>query len=116
MLNTISNNINQIYNSTGYNSTGYNFTKYIAEGYIIGLIIFALYLELNPKIGNVWYRINENKLYQIRPQNLLEYFIKPFKDFTFWNPRYWDINPYMFSTIISLTFTGIRNLFDYIFH
>lgn len=98
------------------NNTIYNNTNkiYLTQGYIIGLIIFALYLELNPKIGNVWYRIDENNEYQVKPSNILEYFVKPFKDRTFWKPRFWDINPYTFSTIASLTFTGIRKIIDFI--
>jgi hypothetical protein len=87
----------------------------ISEGFIISLIIFTLNLELNPQLGNIWYRIDENKEYRIRPKNLLEYFIKPFKDTTFWHPKLWDINPYMFTTITTITYTlcstTIKNLF-----
>ena len=105
--------LNKLINKLFYNTNNTNI--YIAEGYIIGIIIFILYLELNPKLGNIWYRINENKLYQFRPQNILQYFIKPFTNIIFWYPINWDINPYIFSTIITLFFTNIRNLYNYIY-
>ncbi len=86
---------------------------YIAEGITIGIILFAIYLEVNPKLGNIWLRKDEHNVRQFSPYGFLEYFKQPFKNKFLWFPQNWDLNPYMFTTITTLSFTGLRKYFDY---
>ncbi len=86
---------------------------YMAEGVVIGLVIFTLYLELNPKLGNIWYRQDSMGIKRISPKALLEYFKKPFQSIMLWNPKNWDLNPYMFSTLTGVGFTAFRKYVDH---
>ena len=56
---------------------------------------FLTYLELSPKLGNIWYRIAEDGKRHINLGSLKEFFIKPFTNSFFWWPQYWDINIYI---------------------
>ena len=89
-----------------------NTNLYLMEGATIGLIIFTLYLELNPRLGDVWYRQDSNNIRRIYPNSLLEYFKKPFQNKILWYPQNWDLNPYTFTTLISISFTMLRKYFN----
>lgn len=72
----------------------------ILQGYVLGNLAFAIYLETNPTIGDVWIRRNHNNKFELNFGSLLKYYTKPFTTSIFWNPRLWDLNPYIFSTLI----------------
>jgi hypothetical protein len=55
-------------------------------------IVFAGYLELSPKIGNVWYRMGVDGFRHIKIENLLAFMIKPLTMIELWYPWNWDIN------------------------
>ena len=84
---------------------------YFSEGFTMGTIAYALYLELSPTIGDIWYRKNHKNDYELHLHNLLRCFTLPFTSTIFWYPKYWDINPYTFSTIVGITFTTLRNYY-----
>tara|TARA_B100001093_G_scaffold342344_1_gene327162 strand:+ start:169 stop:486 length:318 start_codon:yes stop_codon:yes gene_type:complete len=58
-------------------------------------IWFLSYLELSPKLGNIWYRIASDGEKHINLGGLREFIYKPFKNSFFWWPRFWDINIYI---------------------
>ncbi len=87
---------------------------YLTEGITFSLILFGIYLEINPKLGNIWYRKNEKNIRKISIPAFLQYFKQPFKNKFLWYPRYWDLNPYMFTTIITTGFITIRKYFDHL--
>lgn len=80
-------------------------TTNLKFGYATYLVIFASYLELSPKLGNVWLRRDSNNFINISLGGLLSFFSKPLKEGFFWRPQFWDINyyvgGYIFSNIIS---------------
>ena len=50
-------------------------------------ILFLLYIQFSPKMGNVWYRDGH-----FTPQGALNLMIYPFQNILMWNPKVWDIN------------------------
>ena len=68
--------------------------------------IFLSYLELSPKLGNIWYRVAEDGKKHINLGSLKEFFTKPFTNSFFWWPKYWDINIYigLYLTIVIINF------------
>ena len=61
----------------------------------IYFITFISYLELSPKLGNIWYRTASDGNKYINFGSLLEFIYKPFKQSFFWYPQFWDINIYI---------------------
>jgi len=51
----------------------------IISSFIISFISFGLYVEINPKIGNIWWRINSNGNKEIRINNLFVLHLLTFK-------------------------------------
>ena len=66
--------------------------KNIISSFFISFISFGLYVELNPKIGNIWWRINSQGEKEIRIKNLFALIFAPFYYFFYWLPNMWDIN------------------------
>jgi hypothetical protein len=64
----------------------------IIIGMLIYLVIFASYLELNPSITNVWYRIEDDGQKHFRLVNLFNFIIQPFYIKELWYPKFWDLN------------------------
>jgi hypothetical protein len=64
-------------------------------------LFFALYLELNPSITNVWYRTGSDGLKHIYPSNLFYFIIEPIKTKELWFPEFLDCN-YFFGLFIVL--------------
>lgn len=64
-------------------------------------LIFAAYLELSPKIGNVWYRMGADGIRHVRPENLLAFIVKPMTMVELWYPSNWDIN-YIVGILITI--------------
>ena len=83
-------------------------SKDLKRGYLIYLLIFISYLELSPKLGNVWLRKGVDNSINLSLGGLVSFFTKPFKEGFFWKPRFWDINyyvgGYIFSNLISKVF------------
>lgn len=55
-------------------------------------IFFAAYLELSPRIGNVWYRMGVDGYRHVRLENLWAFLVKPLTMIELWYPWNWDIN------------------------
>jgi len=55
-------------------------------------VIWFLNLELNPQLGNIWYRTNHlgNRSFTI--VNVLRFIKGPFLETIFWNWSMWDVN------------------------
>ncbi len=59
---------------------------------IILFISWLIYLELNPSLGNIWLRPDENNNYVV---NLSFLFTEPFKNSLLWNYNFLDLNVYI---------------------
>lgn len=64
-------------------------------------LLFALYLELNPSITNIWYRTGSDGQKHIYLSNLFYFIIKPFTTKELWYPELLDCN-YWFGLFILL--------------
>ena len=71
--------------------------------FILYFIIFALYLELNPSLGNIWYRIGEDGIRHIQLVNLLYFIIEPLKNRFLWNLEFLDLNFFVGALLILIT-------------
>jgi hypothetical protein len=59
---------------------------------LIHFVIFSLYLELDPKLTQIWYRIGADGLRHVQLWNLFDFIMKPLHVKELWYPNFWDIN------------------------
>ena len=71
-------------------------------GYLVYLAIFSIYLEVSPKLKNIWIRRDSNNVIHFRPAGILLMLLKPFTNIFFWYPSLWDINYYVGGYIFTL--------------
>jgi hypothetical protein len=62
---------------------------------LIVFILWALYLELSPKLGRILIRPNSKGGYSISLGGIGNLMLKPFQDIQFWYPNFWDLNIYV---------------------
>ncbi len=74
---------------------------------LIYIPIFAAYLELNPKLTNIWYRISSDGYRHVRLWNLFDFIIKPLTMKELWYPEYWDINFFVGATTLYLSYKAV---------
>lgn len=67
----------------------------------VSTTLFALYVQYNPEMGNIWIRKNDEGEEVFVPRNFLNLIVEPFKNIRFWHPRSWDIN-WVFVTLSSI--------------
>ena len=67
----------------------------------VSTTLFALYVQYNPKMGNIWIRKNDEGEELFVPRNFLNLIVEPFKNISFWHPGSWDIN-WVFVTFSSI--------------
>jgi hypothetical protein len=68
---------------------------------ILYTIGFLLYLELSPKLGNIWLRKDAEGVRRLSPGGLWKVIQYPFQNPDMWLPPHWDINPWV-GLLISL--------------
>jgi len=84
--------------------------KTLIIGYFIYFIIFLIYLELSPKLKNIWIRCNSDNILKICPSGIISMLKKPFTDVFFWYPQFWDINYYVGGYLFSNALHKISNI------
>ena len=68
----------------------------LIKAFIYATIIFAIYVEVNPKLGNIWYRIDMNGDKQIYIINLFRLMFAPIYYIFYWYIYIWDINFFIY--------------------
>lgn len=68
---------------------------------LVYTLFFAIYLELNPCITNIWFRTGSDGIKHIYPTNLLHFIIEPIKSKELWYFEFLDCN-YFFGLFIIL--------------
>jgi hypothetical protein len=58
----------------------------------IGSIMYAGYVQFNPKIGNIWIRPDSNGIKIFTPNNLVNLMYEPAKNEFFWKRENLDLN------------------------
>ena len=78
---------------------------------LIGTISYAIYLELSPGLGNIWYRTGVDGVKHIKIFNLLNIMIKPLTNKDLWTPSLWDTNYFIFITVWTIVYRFARKIF-----
>ena len=79
----------------------------ITISFITSIIIFGIYVEVNPKMTNIWYRLNSKGVKEIRFGNLFELMKGPLKYDFYWYPQYFDINYFIY---LGITFVIVHSI------
>ena len=72
----------------------------IIYSFILTVILFGLYVELNPQMTNIWWRIDSNGDKQIVISNLFRLIFAPLNYMFYWDVTAWDINFFIWWIII----------------
>tara|TARA_Y100000389_G_scaffold204469_1_gene257207 strand:- start:1290 stop:1652 length:363 start_codon:yes stop_codon:yes gene_type:complete len=75
------------------------FYKHFFIGFSISFILWILYLEINPKLGNIWLRENSESNIVFAPINIINMIFYSCNNITFWYPWNWDMNPFIWIII-----------------
>ena len=67
----------------------------------ISTALYALYVQYNPKIGNIWIRKDDEGENVFVPKNFLKLMGRPLHDTDFWRPENLDMN-WVFLTLSSI--------------
>jgi|AACY02.5.fsa_nt_gi hypothetical protein len=67
--------------------------------FLLTLIIFLSYLELSPKLGNVWYRLNSQNKKIINIASIINFILYPLYNINFWYINNWDLNFFIYYLI-----------------
>lgn len=72
---------------------------------LISLVIFAIYVEINPKLTNIWFRYNSSGIKVISLGGLFELIKAPLFNNYYWQIQFLDINYYIYLlTLFSILF------------
>lgn len=78
---------------------------------IIVFILWIIYLEFSPRLGNIIRRPNSKGSYSYSLAGVGSLMIKPFTDIKFWYPNFWDLNIYALWILTAIIYYLIyRNL------
>ncbi len=68
-------------------------------------LIYLLYIEFSPGMGNIWWR--EKRLFLTGAISML---VNPLHDMTLWNPSLWDLNFIVWLISFAFIDLSIKNL------
>ena len=74
----------------------------LLKSFIISTIIFAIYVEINPSMGNIWYRIDSNGIKRINIISLFNLMLGPLRYLFYWNLTNLDINFFIHWLVVFL--------------
>lgn len=55
-------------------------------------VLFPLYLQFYPKLGNVWIRQNDIGKRELNLRSLLQFYTLPVRSLFVYDPCFWDLN------------------------
>ena len=73
-------------------------------GTLVYFILFSAYLELSPRLTNIWYRISSDGVRRINLSSYFHFLSRPFYTLEFWYPRNWDLNYFVGAFLCALLF------------
>jgi hypothetical protein len=71
----------------------------ILYGVISASVVFALYAELHPQLGNIWWRIGDKGTKELCPMSLVNLMLSPFRSLFLWHPQILDTNFALYATL-----------------
>ena len=87
--------------------TGCKKPAIIAGGVLLGTLVYALHVQFNPKMGNVWLRRDDNNVVRFRPKNLLDMMCAPFYKDYFWGASMLDLNYVVYAAVGAAVAAGV---------
>ena len=87
--------------------------KRFLEGFTLSFILYAIHVQFNKRMGDIWIRKDDKNENVIVPYNLFALIIRPIYDKNMWNPYLWDINYFIFSSIATLGYIQSFNIFKF---
>lgn len=82
----------------------------VCEGCGLSFLLYCLYLELNPKIGNIFFRKDGKGEKHFNIMGITPLLKAPFMNDYLWQPENWDLNFITFTGIGTLNYTILTNL------
>jgi hypothetical protein len=76
---------------------------------ILLLLLFLLYVQFSPQIGNIWIRDNV-----FSPYGAIKLIMYPLQEVKMWNIEMWDSNIFMWLLIGNIIFTSYKVILNYI--
>lgn len=76
----------------------------IVTANIFILLFFALYIEKLSNVGNILIRVDSTGLKKFQPFQLISFMLAPIQKNFLWYPRFWDINWFIFTTILNILY------------
>ena len=82
---------------------------------IFVFIIYSLYVQLSPTMGNIWLRSNSEGDPIFCPLNLFELMVAPLQSdkLYFWEPHFWPINFFVYMISYMLVYFICNNIWIY---
>ena len=69
--------------------------KHIGLSIFLSILIYLLYLEINPKITGIWLRRDYTNTLRLTLNGLWGFITYPLKNIKMWNFNVWDINVFI---------------------
>ena len=84
--------------------------NYYLQGLVLSWVIFLFYLELNPKIGGIFFRPDSTGEMRFRLGGVVPMLYYPFQSINFWYPWNWDLNFLVFTNLGAGVYTLLKYL------
>ena len=81
--------------------------KKLSISFLISVVIFAIYIEITPGMGNIWIRMTSSGYRLPNLNYLFNYMIQPLTKSFLWNFRFLDINSFVFCFLTTLALYNI---------
>jgi hypothetical protein len=77
--------------------------KYVGViGIVLGTLAWLAYLEVSPRLGNIWLRQDAEGNRQFSPGGLKALLVAPWYTKELWSPSFWDVNPWVLMGVLSI--------------
>jgi hypothetical protein len=76
-----------------------NLLHSVLWGYSLYFIFFTIYVEVNPGLTNIWYRVASDGMKHINLSSYWNFITSPFTEIQFWYPENWDMNYFLGATV-----------------
>ena len=75
---------------------------------MFSFIIYLAYIELSPKLGNIWLRKDAAGIRRLSLWGLKDFLLYPLKQYRVWHPMLWDLNVFVSVPLISFNLDLIK--------
>ena len=76
--------------------------KYYIFLNMTSLLLYLSYIELSPKLGNIWLRKDALGIRRLSLTGLKDFLLYPLKQHRVWYPNLWDLNVFISVPLMSM--------------